>query len=152
MVGIEPKVVEVVRVKGVQPSPPPPPAPLPTISDAIRVVSSYPGPLAEAIHAACPRIASSPETWAAPLAAMSRATALPDPGTHNPPPSEAGTAATAPLVAEKAGRRPVSAWTEALEELRRALVSGAVYDRELDELSASVSSMLDAMTRRIHRR
>ena len=68
------------------------------------------------------------------------------------PPAPPPPAPTMPALAPRSGRRPVEAWTEALADLRKALASGAVYDRELDELAPALSAVLDAMTRRMQRR
>ncbi len=68
------------------------------------------------------------------------------------PPAPPPPAPATPILAPRSGRRPVQAWTEALAELRTALASGAVYDRELDELAPALSAVLDAMTRRMQRR
>ena len=49
-------------------------------------------------------------------------------------------------------RRSATEWAETLESLRKALVSGAVYDRELNEVAVALNGVLDAFTRRAKRR
>ena len=49
-------------------------------------------------------------------------------------------------------RRSATEWAETLESLRKALVSGAVYDRELHEVAVALNGVLDAFTRRAKRR
>jgi hypothetical protein len=59
----------------------------------------------------------------------------------------------APQPIEQDGRRKrPEDWAADLEDLRRALASGAVYDRELAELAAAIRPVLDAYDRRTLRR
>lgn len=57
-----------------------------------------------------------------------------------------------PVPPRGSGRRAVQAWATELETLRQALVSGAIYDRELGELAQALDGVLNAFERRARRR
>lgn len=49
-------------------------------------------------------------------------------------------------------RRSVQEWAADLEQLRHALVTGAIYQRELNDLAVALNGVLDAFSRRAQRR
>lgn len=69
-----------------------------------------------------------------------------------PAPAPPPTTPVAPQSPVRRGRASAAEWSQLLEELRRALVTGAVYQRELAELEPALTGVVTAYTRRIRDR